>query len=451
MKSILNERLFEFLTQFSRPTYLVGGLVRDFLIDKNSVSTDIDVAAPIDTDEFISALHDFGVKEDAVYKRTHTVMFKMGGQRVEFTSFRSELYGKGGFHTPEKTFRTDDILEDAKRRDFKCNAVYYDIKNCEFVDVLGGIDDIKNKVLDTVDSAEKVFSHDGLRLMRLARFSGELGFTPTRKVISEARRLADNVLDISPERIYAELELILSADKKHVFSHKYGHYKALKVLDETRVLDRILPELTLGRDMAQRADFHNHDVLEHTLRTVKYAHPSVRLAALLHDIAKPYCKLKSGKYHGHDKEGERLVLEVLTRLKAPEKVKKETAFLTSYHMLDLKGDVRETKLRKFIATNFDLIDRLMLLKMADYRGCKDYSDEPSGNARWRALIKTMKNDGTPFSLKELKISANDLIKIGYNGAKIGQTLKELFDYAVVNPENNQKERLIALATERFKG
>ena len=445
MKYRLNEKLVKFLSSFDCPIYLVGGFVRDFLIDKDSPATDVDVCGPIDTDSFLERLNAFGGEAVGHYKRTHTVVFKVGGTKCEFTSFRQEIYADGGGHTPVSTFLTDDIVEDAKRRDFKCNAVYYDVKNDRFVDVLGGIDDIKARVLDTVVEPEKVFAHDGLRLMRLARFCGELNFTPTDRVLKSARACADNIKDISPERIYTELNLILSADRKHSFSASDGHYRALKILDETRVLDRIIPELTSGRGMQQRADFHNHDVLEHSLRAVLYAPPTVRLCALLHDVGKPYCKQKFGKYYAHDMEGKRLVLEILNRLKAPEEIKRDCAFITEYHMLDMREDVREAKLRRFFVKNSDRLDKLIAIKIADYRATKDYGDKPKTVEKWQRLLAVMQNDGTPFTLRELNLSATDLMTIGFRGKDIGETLDELWDGAIINPQNNEKERLTSIA------
>lgn len=445
MKNYLNSRLTEFLSSFDKPVYVVGGFVRNFLIDEKMISTDVDLAAPIDSDIFLHALNKFGAEDIGHYKRTHTVTFKLGGQKCEFTSFRSEVYAKGGGHTPISTERTDDIVEDAKRRDFKCNAIYYDVKNGKLVDPLGGVKDIQDKVINTVIAPEEVFAHDGLRLMRLARLSGELGFKPTKEVQSVAKKCADNILDISAERILTELNMILLADKKYPFSPKDGHYNALKILDKTRVLDRILPELTLGRGMEQRKDFHNHDVLEHSLRAVKYASPEVRLSALLHDVGKPYQMINTGKYHAHDKKGAELVKQILTRLKAPEKVKKEAEFLTSYHMLDMREDVREMKLRRFFVKNIDRLEKLFAIKIADFRACKDEEGQPQTLKKWKSLLEIMKKDGTPFSLKQLKISGQDLIGMGMKGDRVGKCLDDLFDMAVANPDKNNRGYLLTIA------
>ncbi len=333
MKNILPKNFIILAKTMPKPLYVVGGAVRNFLID-GSLSTDIDLAGAIPTADFVKTLNEFGIKERAVYPRTGTVMFSDGAYHYEYTAFRRDKYN-GGEHLPEVSEFTEDIGEDALRRDFKCNAIYYDVKKDKIIDLLGGASDIKNKTLSTVCEPDKVFSVDGLRLMRLARFAGELNFQPTYEVIQSAKKYADNILDISPERIFNELKMILVSDCKYTFSDPIGHYNALKILDHTRVLDKILPELTEGRGMVQRADFHKYDVLEHSIRTVLYAHPTIRLGALFHDIGKPFCFLRDGYYYHHFSEGERIAERVLKRLKADKETIAQVKFLVREHMVDL--------------------------------------------------------------------------------------------------------------------
>lgn len=444
----LPKNLIILAKSLSKPLYAVGGVVRNYLID-GSIATDVDLAGAITASEFVSALESCGYAVLAEYKRTGTVMFGGDGHKYEFTSFRREKYAKGGAHTPVSTEFTEDIREDALRRDFKCNAVYYDIAGDKLVDVLGGCKDIQEKVLDTVTDPEKVFSSDGLRLMRLARFAGELNFRPTDAVIESAKAYSDNIKDISPERIFHELNLILQSDSKYAFSDPMGHYNGLKILDETRVLDKIFPELTDGRGMAQRADFHRYDVLEHGLRSVAYAHPKVRLGALLHDIGKPFCFRRDGYYYNHFSEGERIAEDVLKRYKASTETIKQVKFLVHEHMVDLDCSMKEVKLRKYIVKNHDRLEELMMVKQADFRASLEIDDTAPALVKWKRLYERMKIDGTPFNLKQLEITATDLIDIGFNGQDIGKELKSLFDYAVLHPEKNEHYALKALAEHDY--
>ena len=297
MDIALNPKLKEIARFTNRPLYAVGGFVRNFLVDK-SLSNDIDLCSPTPVQIIQQGVEKVGGKTVAVYQRTGTIVFKIDGQKYEYTTFRKDGYSAGGKHCPDNVEWTEDILEDALRRDFKCNAVYYDILQEKLVDPLGGVADINAKVLDTVKAPEQVFAHDGLRLMRLARFRGELGFVPTHQVLQSAKDNVNNIEDISVERIWAELTSILVADTKYSFSPKDGHYLAIKVLDETRVLDKIFPDLAKGRGMQQRKDFHLYDVLEHSLKCFLYAPQSIRLSALLHDVAKPFCFEKTAIFIG---------------------------------------------------------------------------------------------------------------------------------------------------------
>jgi tRNA nucleotidyltransferase (CCA-adding enzyme) len=318
------------------------------------------------------------------------------------------------------------------------------------VDPLNGLNDIKKKVLDTVKEPEKVFCSDGLRLLRLARFAGELDFTPTKNVIESARQYSQNLKDISVERIWAELIKILTADNKYSFSKKDGHYRALKVLDESRCLDVILPQLTLGRGMVQRSDYHNYDVLEHSLRCVLYSPKNIRVSALLHDVGKPLNMLKTGKYHGHDKSGAKLVKDILNGLKADKKTVEKTARLTRLHMADMDLMTKEGKVRRLIIDNYDILDDLLSLKQADYSACKDNLGVCPTVKKWKEILLKMKQENTPFTLKELKIDAKALIDMGYNGKDIGDKLKELLTLCQLQPKYNDEKFLKNKAQKDLK-
>ncbi len=444
MQLNFDERLICLAKKLNSPLYAVGGVVRNFLID-GSMAKDIDLSASVAVEDFLLAVNQLGYEVLAEYKHTNTIMFKIGEQKYEYTSFRKEVYSEGGAHTPISTFATDDIGEDALRRDFKCNAVYYDILKGEIVDPLGGVNDIKNKVLDTVCQADKVFMSDGLRLMRLARFAGELSFRPSERVLSAMKKYADNILDISPERVYDELKKILVADSKYAFSDKRGHYIGLKILELTKVLDRILPELTLGRGMSQRADFHKYDVLEHSLRCALYAPKEVRLASLLHDVGKPYCYLKNGKYHYHEVEGERIATEILSRLKVDGATAKKVKYLIREHMVDLDCSMRESKVRLFLAKNYDELPRLLLVKQADFRASLESDETAPTIVKWQGIIKKMQEENAPLMLKELNISAEELLELGLSGKDLGDVQKQLFELAVVGNIPNDNAELKRLA------
>ena len=177
--------------------------------------------------------------------------------------------------------------------------------------------------------------------------------------------------------------------------------------------------------MAQRSDFHAHDVLEHSLRTCKYADKSIRLAALLHDVGKPAAMRETGKFHGHDVLGEGIAREVLERLKAPKKVTELVCRLTALHMYDLDGKAREGKVRSFIVKNYDVYEPLLLLKQADYSGCKDDLSPCPTLVKWRGIEEKMRAEGVPFTLKQLAVRGDEAVVVDYKYSSLSeQTLRE---------------------------
>lgn len=442
MQEFLPQKLKELAYSCDFPLYVVGGTCREYLSSSFPLKADYDICAPVVPEVFAEAAEKLGFESTAVYKNTGTVKMKAEGQDYEFTSFRSDKYVRG-MHTPAKIYFTDDINLDARRRDFTCNAVYYDIKSDEFVDPLGGIDDIKRKCVRTVAPADKVFGEDGLRLMRLARVCGETGFKPDEESMQGARNNARLLRDISAERIFGELRFILHADGK--YGVKYGHYAALCVMRDTGVLASIFPELALGAGMTQRQDFHMYDVLEHSLRCAMYAPDDIRLVALLHDVGKPYCKITSGNFYNHEKEGARIVAEICERLKVPKKLAEETVRLTSLHMYDGGGNVRESKIRRMIVSNRDVFFKLVELKQADYSACRDDLSEAPAITRWREIYGEMIKEGVPFNLRELKVRGDDLIAEGIPKAKCGKVLDRLLLECAVLPQLNERNKLIITA------
>ncbi len=444
MRAIIPSSLSILAQNLPVPLYAVGGVVRDFLADLTpSNRRDWDICAPLSAETFVPIATACRFTVRSVFKNTGTVKLEdENGQEYEYSCFRSDEYVRGT-HRPTNVYFTNDILLDAVRRDFTANAVYYDIRKGEYVDPLQGIPAIREKRLTTVASAEKVFGEDGLRLMRLARQVATLGFQPDSACLAGARANARLIQDVSPERIFTELRTILRADQKYGVMH--GQYYGLKVLDDTRVLDYVLPALTAGRGMTQRADFHNHDVLEHSLKAVYYANADVRLTALLHDLGKPYCTLQYGNSHEHPSEGARLARETLTALKAPKKEIEETALLIELHMYDLDGKTSENKLRRFLVKHADVLEKLLLVKQADFSACKDDVSPAPTCVRWKTLLEKMREECVPFSRKDLAVTAQDLLGAGIPAPNLSNVFQRLLLHTAVLPKDNQKALLVKLA------
>ncbi|MCQ2399132.1 MAG: hypothetical protein MJ072_01335 [Clostridia bacterium] len=413
-----------------KPLYIVGGYVRGMLID-GKASDDVDICSPVTEEEFSDALKKAGIRPDAVYKRTHTVLFKKKKKNYEFTSFRKETYLKGGGHTPIETEYTSDIKEDALRRDFKCNAVYYDVGKGELVDPLGGIEDIKNRVISTADIAEKVFSSDGLRLLRLARFSAELGFTPTEETLRFAKKYAENVKDISPERIYAELKKILCSPEKYPYSDKEGCYHGLKMLFDTGILRNISP-------CFYDVSVSEKDRVYSSFKTTVFLPENLRLAGAFSAIRT--LNFNGEKSHGFYAEK---VKDVLTGLKAPRKEITDTYRLILNHTFDDDGTESDEKVMRFLAENVDKKDDFILLKKAREKAGDD-GVKKGVYFKWENLYEKMKKTGVPFGLKDLKITGDDILKKGIDGKDVGKVLSAVYDKVFLSPDMNERETLLSL-------
>ncbi len=439
MKDSLPKNLIRLAEITPSPLYAVGGSVRDFLRGTLKENADWDIAGAMTDDELLFAAENAGFTIDAVYKNTGTVRLTDPlGVKYEFTRFRSDKYVRG-LHAPAEIFFTTDIRKDALRRDFTANAVYYEIRAERFVDPLGGIPDIEKQIFRTVAPAEKVFGEDGLRLMRLARLSAETGFLPDGDCLAGAKKHAALIRDIVPERIFAELSRLLLTERGE------DAYRGLCILKETGVIKEIMPELALGENLRQRADFHKYDVLEHSFRCVMYAEKKIRFAALLHDAGKPFCFFRDGNFYNHSAEGARIAEEILLRFKAPKKLISETKELILLHMRDFNLQMKENKVRRTIAEHFPTFPALLALFQADYSACKDDVSPAPVSQKWSGISRKMEAEGAPRFLKELNLNGNDLSDLGVPSEKIGEVLKELLLFAIEDGSRNRRERLLKRA------
>ncbi|MDR0856199.1 MAG: HD domain-containing protein [Clostridiales bacterium] len=417
------------------PLYVVGGHVRNCLGGMR-LTSDIDLCGPLPSRDVAAALPAFRI--EVVQESLDTAVIHTPDGDYEYTPFRTESYPRGsGVHTPATVGFGATLAQDACRRDFSCNTVYYDIAADTLIDPHGGIADIERKVLRAVPSPEAVFSADGLRLMRLCRLAAETGYRVDADTAAGAAGYSRYLADITAERIQKELNKILAADLPYGTAD--AHYRGVTLLGEIGLWQYVIKEVDEGRGVAQNALYHRYDVYEHTLRTVKYAPPSVRLAALLHDVAKPYCVRTFGKMAGHQEVGADMTREILQRLKYPNAVIARTARLVGAHMTDLGGVMRMTKLRVFTAQNADILDDLVQLIHADGKAT-GFPYNPT--ERLSATFARLKEENVPFSLAALAVDGKDVMARGIAGRDIGRVLDRMLRDVQAGIEPNEKQRLL---------
>jgi tRNA nucleotidyltransferase (CCA-adding enzyme) len=430
--------------------YLVGGWPRNRLLGLPPGDMDLASALPAE-DARKLFLRVEGVSVVDRDTRLGTLGVLCGGAEAEYTAFRTESYGVGGAHRPREVRFGASMLEDALRRDFTVNALYYDISSGECEDPLGGLKDIGLRLLRTCRIPGETFADDGLRLMRLARFACELGFDIEKDTYGTARRSAPQLSDIAPERVQAELMRLLLADARYpTLKHEISPVlKGLRLLDALGLLERIAPEFGACRGVAQRADYHDSDVLEHLFRACACAPPVVhlRLAALLHDIGKPEALRQSGGMHGHDKIGEAVTREILARLRFSNAVIGEVAALVRHHMYDLDGKAGEKRLRLFfVRLGKERAWRLVELRRADVCGSKEGLGKEDPAAKWAELLRRMDAEGVPWTEASLRVDGRDLLALAGGPSKtVGALKRALQEHAVLHPADNDRQKLLRLA------
>lgn len=427
--------------------YTVGGAVRDKLLGIECY--DIDVCSKLGVNDVKKILlnTDFVVSDKSL--RMGTVHISCEGFVAEYTTFRTDSYDKNsGEHHPETVKFTDDITLDARRRDFKCNAIYEDILKGEIVDITGGTEDVKNKVLSTADDAKSVFEADGLRILRMVRFASELGFKIDSETFAVAKENAWRVKDLAVERIRDELCKIFVADQKHKeLRLDRAHVRGLELLDELGLIDMLLPELAALKGLKQPEKYHLYDAYTHSVKAYEVAPPDIRFCALMHDVGKAEAIKRYGNMHGHDVIGEEIVKGICNRFKFSNAETARVCRLVRWHMVDLRGDMSLAKLRRFVAKNMDIIDDLCALMNADAIASKGVNDRPD---RVAIVAKQLREDGTPLCIKQLKINGSDLVDLGVEEEYRGKLLEELWEDTVMNPSLNDRRKALAYIEKSYK-
>lgn len=408
-----------------KPVYIVGGYVRNSLMGLPPADTDICGELPYS--EIGSAR--------PVNPRLGTALVKIGDEEYEYTPFRSERYPEGGAHSPEEVTLYVDLRSDALRRDFTANSVYYDVKNGVIVDPLDGAKDIENKILRAYNP-EFTFKSDGLRLMRLVRFAAELGFEIEEKTFAAAYRYRANLADIAPERKAAELSKILVADLKYGVNE--AHYRALKLMTELGLWKYVIPEIE-KTDIPQNPKYHRYSLIEHIFQAVKFAPPEVRTAALLHDIGKPECLSDNGNMYEHAKYSARSARKILGGLRYDNAFIAETSALCGLHMYDKDRKTSDAKMLLFTAEHFAIIDKLQSLAEADSVATGREDILPP---RFAFFKRKLIESGAPITLSMLKVDGRDFFDWRQK-KRIGEALRVLQRECILQPELNERERLLS--------
>lgn len=399
-------------------SYFVGGSIRDLLLGKKPKDFDICTGATSEqVKEIFERVFDTGLKFGTV-----TVLTE--GDSIEVTTFR-----KGD--APE---------EDVKARDFTINGLLYDGE--KVIDLVGGLDDLAEKKIRAIGVASDRFNEDALRMMRAIRISCQLKFGIEENTLEAIGNCAELIAKASQERVRDELVKILTSEQPTA---------GIRLLQETGILKFILPELEACFNFQQHNSYHDKDVFEHIL-TVLENTPNdliLRLAALLHDIAKP-CTFSLddkgvGHFYNHNILGQEMSRQIMNRLKFNHKTMYSVGILIREHMSKLQNPKTSTVKKLIQRTGRENIGRLIDLMIADETGsAPPHNFKPFEDLRKK--VEDIMNHNDPIHMTDLAIDGQDLIKLGFQqGPEIGKVLKQLLEYVLDTPELNNKEKLLELS------
>ncbi|MBQ3938874.1 MAG: CCA tRNA nucleotidyltransferase [Clostridia bacterium] len=431
--------------------YAVGGLVRSSLL--GLPISDIDICSAVLPERMIALCRERGFTVVPKGIDFGMVEVHIGGESFEHTTFRSDSYAEGGAHRPSEVRFSSSAEEDAFRRDFSVNAMYFDILSGEVLDPTGGLADLEAGLIRTTSPDPRtVLADDGLRIMRLVRFAAELGFDIEPASMAAARELVSNLADISAERIRDELNKVLLADVKYGERSAERVLHGLTLLREVGALGVILPELLEGEGLEQKKEYHRYDVLRHALHAASEAVPALplRLAALLHDVAKPRVFAETGKMHGHDVVGAELARAILRRLRYDNKTIDRVVFIVRHHMYDLDNAAKDSTLRRtFARWGYERSLDIAEIRIADVHGSGVITGKVAAAERWKRILADMKRENAPFSENELNCSGADIIEwLGIPpGPAVADIKRRMLAHCAVHPRDNTRERLQKLVTD----
>jgi tRNA nucleotidyltransferase (CCA-adding enzyme) len=370
----LQHKIFNVLSEaaddINVEAYVIGGFVRDFFLNRGKAE-DIDVVAVGSGIELAKKVSEKlpGKPPVKVFKTYGTAMLKIFDLEVEFVGARKESYSKDS-RNPEVEQGT--LADDQNRRDFTINALALQLNKKDFgklLDPFKGLEDLKTQLIKTPLDPEVTFSDDPLRMIRAIRFASQLHFKIDQKSIQAIKDHAERIDIVSKERIVTELNKILESEKPSV---------GFKLLHDTNLLQRILPELTHLEGIDEIDGQKHKDNFWHTLEVVDNISLEtndvwLRWAALLHDIGKAPTKRFHKKigwtFHGHEFKGSKMVYQLFKRLKLPlnDKMKlvQKLVLLSSRPIAIVDDDVTDSAVRRLIFDTGDHLDDLMMLCEAD--------------------------------------------------------------------------------------
>ncbi len=427
------ERVIERLACGGYEAYAVGGCVRDTILGVEP--KDYDVTTNAKPDEVIKCFSDYRVIQTGIKYGTVTVLSDM--HPIEVTTYRVD----GEYNDnrrPESVTFTSLLAEDLKRRDFTVNSMAFN-SQLGIIDLFDGQEDLKNGIIRAIGDPIERFNEDGLRIMRALRFASTYNLKiedKTSRAIHNCKHLLRN---ISGERIAAEFNKMICGECENILR------------EYPDVFSVFIPELEKCVGFEQHTKYHNRDVYEHIIATVKSVEPvkHLRLTMLFHDIGKPqYFKMGEdgvGHFKKHAVGSCEIAERVLKELKYDNDTTYKVIELIKSHDIEIRND--EKLVKKYLNRyGEDLFFDIISVHIAD-----DMGKAPEFQSRihmYQAAAETADRiiaEKQCFSLKDLAVNGNDMKKLGFKGKDIGYILNSLLESVIEGKYANEKDILISEA------
>lgn len=416
--------------------YIVGGFVRDIFLGLNP--KDCDFVTDIEYERLKEIFKNFKPKE--MGKHFGIIQIKIGGIPYEIAKMREDI-GIPLDRKVQKVEFTKNIYDDLKRRDFTINAIAYDGEKFYFGEK--SKEDIENKVLRFVGDCTQRIKEDPLRILRYFRFLATKDLKYFPETIDEIKKSKNLIQNLSAERIRDEFSKIITGKNA---------YKVLKLMSENKILEEIIPEWSKTIGFDQKNIHHIYTVDEHILKSLELTSRDliIRLAVLFHDIGKPRCYTfgedGQGHFYKHEKYSVEIAEKLMLNLKFSKLDTERVCKIIRYHSL-YRQNIDEIFVKKML-NRFGEEDLYRYLEVveADRRTHNNDICNLEDLDQIKTILKKIQETKPPLSMRDLKISGKDLLKVGVpKGKIIGEILDYLMEKVLEDENLNNYETLINLA------
>lgn len=416
--------------------YIVGGFVRDIFLGLNP--KDCDFVTDIEYERLKEIFKKFKPKEMGKY--FGIIQIKIGGIPYEIAKMREDI-GIPLDRKVQKVEFTKNIYDDLKRRDFTINAIAYDGEKFYFGEK--SKEDIENKVLRFVGDCTQRIKEDPLRILRYFRFLATKDLKYFPETIDEIKKSKNLIQNLSAERIRDEFSKTITGKNA---------YKVLKLMSENKILEEIIPEWSKTIGFDQKNIHHIYTVDEHILKSLELTSRDliIRLAVLFHDIGKPRCYTfgedGQGHFYKHEKYSVEIAEKLMLNLKFSKLDTERVCKIIRYHSL-YRQNIDEIFVKKMLNRfGEEDIYRYLEVVEADRKTHNNDICNLEDLEQIKTILKKIQETKPPLSMKDLKISGKDLLKVGVpKGKIIGEILDYLMEKVLEDENLNNYETLINLA------